>query len=218
MKKLSEYKTFIFDLDNTLYDYSACDKYAYDEVAHWLEYKFSLDYSSAHDAIKYGKMLVKSGLDSSRSSYHCRFLYFQKVAEMLHSTNVVYDTILMYSIYNDAFYKSMKPYDWVTDFFKSHSCCICTNMIAEVQFNKLIVLGIADYVKLIVTSEESDAEKPNDAIYILLANKLSNYGIDVGDCLFIGDNEEHDVLVPRKIGFDSIHIKNFLNKLNTELV
>lgn len=103
--------------------------------------------------------------------------------------------------------------DWVTDFFKVHNCCICTNMIAEVQFNKLIVLGLADYVKLIVTSEEADAEKPNDAIYILLANKLSNYGVDVDNCLFIGDNEEHDVLGPREIGFDSMHVDQFIKEL-----
>lgn len=217
MKKLSEYKTFIFDLDDTLYDYSACDRHAYDEVAHWLESKFSIDYDSAHNAIKHGKMLAKSGLDSGRSSYHCRFLYFQKTAEMLQSNNIIYDTARMYSIYNNAFYKSMKPYSWVIDFFKTHNCCICTNMIAEVQFNKLIVLGLADYVKLIVTSEEAYAEKPDDAIYILLINKLRNYGVEIGDCLFIGDNEEHDVLGPRDVGFDSMHIKDFLNKLNTEL-
>lgn len=218
MKKLSEYKTFIFDLDNTLYDYSSCDSASYDRVATWVSHKFNLNKEIALGIIGYGKIYAKSYLDCRRSSSHCRFLYFQKAAELLHSTNVVSDAISMYEIYNDAFYSMMKPYDWVTNFFSNHHCCICTNMIAEVQFNKIKKLGLDNYIKLIVTSEEADAEKPDDAIYILLANKLNAIGIDVSDCLFVGDSFENDVLGPIRLGFDATHVDIFVSKLNTELV
>ena len=146
------------------------------------------------------------------------FLYFQKSAELLNSDNLISDTISMYEIYNDTFYSMMKPYDWVIDFFSSHHCCICTNMIAEIQFNKIKKLGLDNYVRLIVTSEEADAEKPDDAIYILLANKLNTIGIDISDCLFIGDSLENDVIGPTNIGFDAIHVDSFVNKITTELV
>ena len=124
----------------------------------------------------------------------------------------------MYEIYSNAFYSIMEPYDWVIDFFSSHYCCICTNMIAEIQFNKIKKLGLDNYVRLIVTSEEADAEKPDDAIYILLANKLNAIGIDISDCLFIGDSLENDVVGPMNIGFDTIHVDSFVNKITTELV
>jgi putative hydrolase of the HAD superfamily len=218
MRKLSEYKTFIFDLDDTLYDYSSCDNASYDRVATWVSRKFNLDHERALGIINYGKINAKSYLDSRRSSSHCRFLYFQKAAELLNSSNVISDTISMYEIYNDTFYNMMKPFDWVTDFFSNHHCCICTNMIAEVQFNKIKKLGLDNYVKLIVTSEEADAEKPNDAIYILLANKLNAIGIDVSDCLFIGDNFENDVVGPMNLGFIAMHVDSFINKLTKELV
>lgn len=218
MRKLSEYKTFIFDLDDTLYDYSSCDSASYDRVATWVSRKFNLDHERALGIINYGKIYAKSYLDNRRSSSHCRFLYFQKAAELLNSSNVISDTISMYEVYSDTFYSMMKPYDWVIDFFSSHHCCICTNMIAEVQFNKIKKLGLDNYVKLIVTSEEADSEKPNDAIYILLANKLNTIGIDVGDCLFIGDNFENDVIAPMNMGYMAMHVDSFINKLTTELV
>ena len=91
-------------------------------------------------------------------------------------------------------------------------------MIAEIQFNKIKKLGLDNYVRLIVTSEEADAEKPDDAIYILLANKLNAIGIDISDCLFIGDSLENDVVGPMNIGFDTIHVDSFVNKITTELV
>lgn len=218
MRKLSEYKIFIFDLDDTLYDYSSCDNASYDRVATWVSRKFNLDHERALGIINYGKINAKSYLDSRRSSSHCRFLYFQKAAELLNSSNVISDTISMYEIYNDTFYNMMKPFDWVTDFFSNHHCCICTNMIAEVQFNKIKKLGLDNYIKLIVTSEEADAEKPNDAIYILLANKLNAIGINVSDCLFVGDNFEHDVVGPMNLGFIAMHVDSFINKLAKELV
>lgn len=218
MRKLSEYKIFIFDLDDTLYDYSSCDRESYNRVADWVSHKFSLNHEKAIGIVNYGRVYAKSFLDSRRSSSHCRFLYFQKVAELLNSDNVISDTISMHKIYSDAFYSMMKPYDWVIDFFSSHHCCICTNMIAEVQFNKIKELGLDNYVRLIVTSEEADAEKPDDAIYILLANKLNAIGIDICDCLFVGDSLENDVIGPMNIGFDAIHVDSFVNKVTTELV
>lgn len=218
MRKLSEYKIFIFDLDDTLYDYSSCDRESYNRVADWISNKFSLNHEKAIGIVNYGRVYAKSFLDSRLSSSHCRFLYFQKTAELLNSANVISDTISMYEIYSNAFYSMMKPYDWVIDFFSSHHCCICTNMIAEIQFNKIKKLGLDNYVRLIVTSEEADAEKPDDAIYILLANKINAIGIDIRDCLFVGDSLENDVIGPTNIGFDAIHVDSFVNKITTELV
>lgn len=218
MRKLSEYKIFIFDLDDTLYDYSSCDRESYSRVADWISNKFNLNHEKAIGIVNYGRVYAKSFLDSRRSSSHCRFLYFQKSAELLNSDNVTSDTISMYEIYSNTFYSMMKPYDWVIDFFSNHYCCICTNMIAEVQFNKIKKLGLDNYVRLIVTSEEADAEKPDDAIYILLANKLNTIGIDISDCLFVGDSLENDVIGPASIGFDAIHVDSFVNKITTELV
>ena len=218
MRKLSEYKTFIFDLDDTLYDYGSCDRASYDSVAEWISHKFNLNHEKAIGIVNYGRTYAKSFLDSRRSSSHCRFLYFQKVAELLNSDNVISDTISMYEIYSNTFYNTMKPYNWVIDFFRSHHCCICTNMIAEVQFNKIKKLGLDDNVRLIVTSEEADVEKPDDAIYILLANKLNAIGIDISDCLFIGDSLENDVIGPMNIGFDATHVDSFINRITTELV
>lgn len=213
MKKLNKYKTFIFDLDNTLYDYSYCDKIACDAVAKWMSLHYNINHEDAIEIIDAGKLCVKSLIDNRNSSSHCRFLYFQKVAELLHSNKIIADTIEMYHIYSETFYTVMKPYDWVIDFFKSHSCCVCTNMIAEVQFTKLVRLGISEYVEHIVTSEEADAEKPNYPIYDLLTKKLSESNISIDECLFVGDNKEHDVDMPKKFGYDSTHIDQFVKEL-----
>ena len=48
---------------------------------------------------------------------------------------------------------------------------ICTNMLADIQMEKLEYLGIADKVDCLVTSEEAGVDKPGSAIFWLAMHK-----------------------------------------------
>lgn len=220
MKSLNKYKAFIFDIDDTLYDYKSCNEAGYSSVAKWISKHYKCSLEIAKEAIKIGR--EESKLCSTQNNfieytaaYHNRILYFQKVAEHYNSKEVIKDTLKMYYIYNKTFFKKMKSFYWVKNFFKySYSKIgICTNMVSEVQFNKLKKLGILKYVNFIVTSEETGVEKPNPYIYQVAIDKSKESPDDI---LFVGDDYENDVKVPQKAGMDALLINDFLKEVNNE--
>lgn len=220
MKNLSRYKTFIFDLDGTLYDYEVCDKYAYKAVRNWIARHYKTDIIEADRAIRSGRnnskiLSTQNGFIKQTASYHNRILYFQQVAEFFTSKNAVKDSLRMFDIYNKAFYKKMKPFDWVNKFFKNKlfsqfQIGICTNMVAEIQFKKLKRLGIDKYINFIVTSEEAGVEKPDPWIYKIAINKSK---CSADEILFIGDEYEKDVEGPKSAGMDADIINYFLREV-----
>ena len=68
-----------------------------------------------------------------------------------------------------------------------------TDLTANIQFSKLIKLGISEYFDHIVTSEEAGADKPNFNSFSLARDKFSSFG----PCLnfwMVGDSPIKDLL------------------------
>lgn len=74
-------------------------------------------------------------------------------------------------------------------------------MTAYVQYQKLKKLGVMPYVDFIVTSEEAGAEKPAQCFFELCLKKA---GCKPEECVFIGDNLEHDVLGAARCGMAGV--------------
>ena len=81
--------------------------------------------------------------------------------------------------------------------------CIVTDMIAKIQIRKLQKLGISQYIKYLVTSEEVGVEKPNHKIFQTALNKLD---LPSQNVIMIGDNEEKDIKGAESIGIKSYKI------------
>jgi len=71
------------------------------------------------------------------------------------------------------------------------------------QRNKLKALGITDYFKDIIISEEFGSEKPDERNYLYFQNKYVGMNF-----YFIGDNTSKDFIVPSKLGWTTICIKD----------
>lgn len=74
-------------------------------------------------------------------------------------------------------------------------------MMLHPQMQKLIRLDLLQYCNFVVTSEEAVFDKPELPFYEMCAKKA---GVDPGECLFIGDNLQHDVLAPEKAGMQAL--------------
>lgn len=206
MRDLKTYKAFIFDLDNTLYNYDYCENVAYEAVFKWIDKKRKVN------DLKFVLLKIKHQVKSVNNTCRNRLVYFQHLAKYLKFENHIEAAFKMYKIYNKVFYKNMIPFLWVKDFFKNHKCFICTDMISQVQFEKLVKLGLDKYVIGITTSEEVGVEKPNKKIYKNIFDKVllsCDKKIDKKDILFIGDSEKCDIEGPREFGFKAILVKDF---------
>jgi FMN phosphatase YigB (HAD superfamily) len=76
--------------------------------------------------------------------------------------------------------------------------------------NKLKVLKYIDYP---VFSFQVGVVKPDSIIYLELQRKAMVYNNEI---LMVGDNYEHDVLAPKKLGMNAIYFDKNFNKLKEE--
>jgi putative hydrolase of the HAD superfamily len=67
-------------------------------------------------------------------------------------------------------------------------------LTAHIQHRKIKRLGIADYVEVMVTSEEAGQEKPSPVAFEMILKKLSEKAdIKPEQVLMIGDSQTKDV-------------------------
>jgi putative hydrolase of the HAD superfamily len=71
------------------------------------------------------------------------------------------------------------------------------------QRNKLKSLGLTHYFKDVIISEEFGSEKPDEKNYLFFKNKYPE-----NNFYFIGDNTSKDFIVPLKLGWFTICLKN----------
>lgn len=77
---------------------------------------------------------------------------------------------------------------------------ILTNGSQEQQLDKLRAIGLLELVDVVCTSELIGFQKPDRRAFEILAARL---GVEPADCIFIGDNPEHDVAGARLAGMQA---------------
>jgi HAD superfamily hydrolase (TIGR02253 family) len=196
-------KAILFDLDDTLYDFSAAEKIALQETHKLLQETYNISIDEFIHLFRIVRSEIQQELEGTASS-HNRVLYFQRITEKLKSGSVMSELILrLYDTYWDTIYKNMKLYDNAVEVLseikvKGYKTAIVSNHMSDVQHKKLVILGITKYIDVLVTSEEAGTDKPNPFIFLLALNKLN---ILPAEAIMVGDSTEGDIT-----GANSVHI------------
>ena len=83
---------------------------------------------------------------------------------------------------------------------------ILTNGAKDQQMDKLQVSGLSDLVDVVLISEELGFQKPDQQAFQALTTQLA---VAPSECLFIGDNFEHDIAGARAAGLDAVLINRY---------
>ena len=193
-------KAFLFDLDNTLYNYDAAHECAmtallkkYGGVLGLSDSDFRTLYTETMD-----EQVRRAGGDCA--GIHSRLIRFQMMLE--HLRRPIAPAPEMDQTYWTAFLDSMRPdpeTGRILDTLRAAGYCvgIGTNMTAEWQYAKLQKLELLDRIDFLVSSEEANAEKPDRRIFDLCAEKA---GCPSSACVFVGDSWKHDVIGAQNAG------------------
>ena len=82
---------------------------------------------------------------------------------------------------------------------------IVTNGGVYGQNRKIDVLGLRDRVQTVIVSDAVGCKKPDPCIYELACEAL---GVAAGDCWFVGDHPENDVLGAMRFGMTGVWIRD----------
>ena len=197
-------KAVIFDLDDTLYDYVSCNERATEDLCNYACDNYSMDRNTFLDFYERAQKLVKQQLGGVGSA-HNRLLYLQRFLEEI-GMHPAKGALQMYDVYWDRMLEEMELYPYVIRIMKylrqnGIIVAVLTDLTAHIQHRKLNKLGLADYVDVLVTSEEAGEDKPSMVVFKLMVEKL---GLDGSEMLMIGDSKVKDIDGAAKVGIPGL--------------
>ncbi|MGE3624197.1 MAG: HAD family hydrolase [Bdellovibrionales bacterium] len=194
-------RAVLFDLDNTLYAYAPAHKAAMTAVVNKAETSLGIEASSFLAAFEKSRKAIKSRLGGT-AACHSRLLYMQQALELLGFKTQLYMALDLEQTYWRTFMSTATLFPGVKEFIQALrragiTTCIVTDLLAQIQFRKLIYFGLNDCFDFVVTSEESGADKPAPASFELA---LAKTGAQPGEALMIGEEAASDIAGAKKAG------------------
>jgi putative hydrolase of the HAD superfamily len=192
-------KSVIFDLDDTLYDFTSIHAVALRRLTAYAETRLELS-PERFEALSQEAFRRQKDRLGQCAAIHNRLIRFQLLLEAA-GKPVAYAPE-MTELYWNTLLERIRPRKGTIDTlaslrFMGLTVGIGSNMTADWQYAKLKRLGLMTYVDFIVTSEEAGVEKPDVALFRLCAEKA---GCAPGECAFVGDHLEGDALGARDAG------------------
>ena len=186
---MEDIKIIIFDLDNTLIDFDACESYA-------LEYAFNLmnvpiNLELINDFSKIDRKLWNTGSYNSVkvSSDKIPLKRFEILFSKHNIINV--DVSKVNDLFMEGFSKAIYPYEesesileYLTN--KGYVITVATNGLMKLQYPRIVNSSLGKYITQIVASEEVSYNKPNPSIFNKILednNFLPKQAIVIGDSL-----------------------------------
>ncbi len=207
MIKNKKYKHIFFDLDMTLWDFETNAREAYVDIFRKHELKqrgienldvFLESYFVHNDRLweQYRKGdLDKKVLRSLRFELTLRDF---GIHDKQLSEAIGLDYITISPQKTNLFPNVHQTLQYLYD---KYPMSIITNGFEEVQFTKLANSKLDQYFAHVITSEAAGCKKPDAGIF---EYALAKAGIEAGESLMIGDDQEVDVLGAENAGIDGV--------------
>ncbi len=202
---MAKYKALLTDLDNTLYAYEPCNSKAIEAVVERVSKEAKRSKEEILQMYQKAREEVKETTGKTAAS-HSRLLYIQRLLEKVEGKTNVQKARQLHELFWETYYQQMMVYPGVKKFFEllrknKVKIVIVTDLTADIQMQKIKKLGFENDIDFLITSEEAGHDKPHPAIFQLALKKL---GLNTGDVVMIGDEQEKDIEGARKAGIEAM--------------
>ena len=198
---MSTIKNLIFDLDNTLYDFSTIWKKSNKLVYEYLKYDKIASYEEFFKHYKaINNMLVDEVLKGNMKLREIRNTRLKLTLEKFGIILTEEDCKFYYEKQFKFILESIKPNkevnQWIKRLNKKYKMIILTNGKSCEQRRKIEKLGLDNMFKLYI-SGETHISKPKAEAFI---NVLEKENIVASETMMIGDSLHHDINPANKLG------------------
>ena len=198
---MSTIKNLIFDLDNTLYDFSTIWKKSNKLVYEYLKYDKIASYEEFFKHYKaINNMLVDEVLKGNMKLREIRNKRLKLTLEKFGIILTEEDCNIYYEKQFDFIIESIKPDEevnlWLSRLCKEYKMILLTNGKSCEQRRKIEELGLENMFKLYI-SGETHISKPKEEAFI---NVLEKENIVTSETMMIGDSLHYDINPANKLG------------------
>ncbi|RGG24748.1 HAD family hydrolase [Ruminococcus sp. AF25-3LB] len=198
-------KAVFFDIDDTIYDYIGAHNNTMPVMKEWAYENLGIAKEDLEKYVAEARVKADDRAGRDYAVNHNRLVRFQCMLETLGKPVFPY-AYEMYNLYWETLIDQIIPSPGIEELMKELKqrgiyIGIGSNMTSDVQYRKILKLGLGKYIDGIVTSEEAGEEKPHRKLFDLCVEKA---GVMVEESIFIGDSIAHDVTGAQNIGMPVI--------------
>jgi HAD superfamily hydrolase (TIGR01549 family) len=184
----------LLDFDNTLYDYASCNNAGMEAARRLAQRVLNLAPGDFDQCFADARTELKARLGRTASS-HSRLLYFQRTVERAGFGSQPFVVLQLEQAFWREYLDVAVLYPEALDFLDDLRSAgipsvLVTDLTAQIQMRKMILLGLDRSIEWIVSSEETGADKPSPLAFELALAKLG--GVE-GPVWFIGDDIDCDL-------------------------
>lgn len=188
----------LLDLDDTLYPYQPAHQAGMKAASALAKQTLNIAARDFQDCFDDARSEIKDRLGRTGSA-HSRLLYFQRTIERAGFRTQPLIALNLEQAYWRAFLDAAVLFPEVIDFLddlriNGTQTVIVTDLTAQIQFRKIVHLGLDQYIDWVVTSEETGQDKPSAINFDLALAKLG--GVE-GSVWMIGEQPISDIVGAR---------------------
>lgn len=210
---MKKYNWYLFDLDNTILDFSKASKLAFEETLTHFKVKPDNNHSAIyHDINKSYWIRYEKGLIDSFTLRKGRF------EDFLREINHAQDALQMSETYLDFLLKHSHEIEGAITILeslaKNSNLALITNGLSDIQHRRIAKHQLKDYFQHIFISDEMGVSKPAFNFFNIVHSTLKTP--NKKEVLVIGDNPISDIDGANKFGYDSLFY-NYENKESNKI-
>jgi len=209
---MTNYKWYLFDLDNTILDFSKSSKLAFFKTLEYCEINITTDIYETYSKInqEYWQQYEKGNIDVNQ-------LRKGRFEDFLKAINFKYDALKMSRIYlNFLVTESLEikgALGILKTLSKTSNLALITNGLSKVQHKRIEKHDLKKYFKHIFISDEMGVSKPAKAFFDIVHKKIGSP--NKNEVLVLGDNPDSDILGAHNFAYDALYFNYAQRNTNT---
>lgn len=185
-------KWILFDLDNTLLDFSAASQASFNQTFH--DYNIELKENYYQEYTLINNQLWSDFEDNKVTAADIRKLRFTRLFEKLGISDI--SGLTFNTDYLNNLIKLSQSYHGVPELLdslsKNYRMSIVTNGLQEVQRPRIKKTGIGHYFESIIVSDEIGVSKPDHAFFQNVYESV-NHPPELSEIMIVGDSLKSDI-------------------------
>lgn len=197
---MKKYRTILFDADNTLFDFEACEREALSQTFKQYGYDISEDIITTYKRINtHLWKQYELGLMDRKTVIYSRFgLLFRELG--IENDGIAFEDTYQELLGMQHFFIPDAP-EVVQYLYEKYDLYIVTNGVTETQLRRFRESHMDRYMQRIFVSEETGYQKPMKEFFDYCFERIENFRKD--EAIIIGDSLSSDIKGGNNAGIDT---------------